>query len=366
MNIGIVSHWFNRGQGTVGRHLRSLFDDLGHRTFVLARPTKDHFVRPRFVDGSDVWNQPDVTCGSEFILTIDEFMSWSSVHAIDIAFFDQNYQFESIAALRESGVRTVGRFVWESFGQEHVAGARRAFDVVYSLTRCEQTRYADMGIDSPLLRWGCHPELFEVRIAPPNDRIAFFYPGGYMSKRKPTEAVIRAFLQADIAQSQLIIKTQDPAHDSLVRKAANNDPRIILCNEDLPLRKYYELFASSHVCLAPSRWEGLGLHLYEATAFGMPIITNNNPPMNEMVGDDVNGALVRSHSIGKTPSGIDSFEPDVEGLAAAIVRAGDPSTLRSWKQCAIARRGQCSWSLTAIDFRHLIQQLSGRPTGAAW
>lgn len=364
MNIGIVSHWFNRGQGTVGRLLRSLLDGLGHRTFVLARPTKDHFVRPRFVDRTDVWDQPDVTAGSGFNLFAEEYLRWGSDNAVDLAFFDQNYQFDEIAALRAIGVRTIGRFVWESFGTAHVAGALRAFDGVYSLTRCEQKRYAQMGIDSPFLRWGCHPELSEVRIARPLDRVTFFYPGGYMSKRKPTEAVIRAFLRANITNSQLIIKTQDPAHDALVRSHAPNDPRIVVCSDDLPMREYYELFASTHVCLTPSRWEGLGLHLYEATAFGMPIITNDNPPMNEIVHNDDNGVLVRSRKIGQTPSGIDSFDPDVDELAAAIVRACDPVTLHRWQQGAIERRGQLSWSDTTADFQRLVMQRSPKPVGA--
>ena len=52
------------------------------------------------------------------------------------------------------------------------------------------------------------------------------------------------------------------------------------------------------MCVAPSRWEGLGLHLYEATALGMPIITNDNPPMNEVVRDGENGLLVPGSEMG--------------------------------------------------------------------
>ena len=41
MRIGICSWWFNRGQAVVARHLRSTLDELGHETFVLARPTRE-------------------------------------------------------------------------------------------------------------------------------------------------------------------------------------------------------------------------------------------------------------------------------------------------------------------------------------
>ena len=38
MRIGIVTKWFASGQGVVSRQLRSALDELGHETFVLARP----------------------------------------------------------------------------------------------------------------------------------------------------------------------------------------------------------------------------------------------------------------------------------------------------------------------------------------
>ena len=41
LNVGIVSKWFNRGQPVVGRYLRSAVDELGHRSFVLAKPRRE-------------------------------------------------------------------------------------------------------------------------------------------------------------------------------------------------------------------------------------------------------------------------------------------------------------------------------------
>ena len=68
-----------------------------------------------------------------------------------------------------------------------------------------------------------------------------------------------------------------------LEKAAAADPRIELVIDDMPTDEHLRLFASCDVCLGPSRWEGLGLFLYEAIAFGMPQITNDSPPMNEVV-----------------------------------------------------------------------------------
>src|ERR687896_163617 len=196
MRIGISSWWFNRGQAVVGRHLRSAFDALGHETFVLARPSRDVSVRPLYIDRSDVWDQPGVTEASDYVIPQREFLDWAGETGIEVCFFDQSYQFDEIAALRESGVRTVGRFVWEQFSDADVEPAKRAFDVIYSMHAAEQERYAGMGIDSPRVHLGVHPELLGVSPPPREDgAIRFMFPGGFMSKRKPLDPVLEAFRQ---------------------------------------------------------------------------------------------------------------------------------------------------------------------------
>ena len=87
--------------------------------------------------------------------------------------------------------------------------------------------------------------------------------------------------------------------------------------------------AACDVCITPSRWEGLGLPLYEAIAFGQPVITNDDPPMNEVVGDGVNGLLVPSLPRRTARSGIPAKRPDPDALTAAIERIADPELLRA-------------------------------------
>ena len=138
MRVGIVTKWFNRGQPVVGRQLRSAVDELGHESFVLARPKKERGPRPGALDRDDVWDQPGVTEASAYDVPAEEYLAWVADNDIEAVLCDQNYQFSELATLRSRGVRTVGRFVWEHFTADHVAGAREAFDVVYSLTHAEQ------------------------------------------------------------------------------------------------------------------------------------------------------------------------------------------------------------------------------------
>jgi glycosyltransferase involved in cell wall biosynthesis len=363
MRVGVSCFWFNRGQAVVGRQLRSGLETLGHETFVLARPAKDTAAKPGLLQSDDVWDQPGVTAASNYLIPFEEMDRWAREHELDAALFDQNYQFDEIGRLRESGTRTFGRFVWEQFSREHVEGAKRAFDVVYSLTGCEQTRYAEMGIQSPRVRWGCHPELLvggaeadaERDSRPADGVVTFIFPGGYMTRRKPLAPVLEGFARARGENLRLVLKAQVEKRVGMVRKAARSDPRIEPVFADLPEAEHRRLFAAADVCLAPSRWEGLGLHLYEATALGMPTITNDNPPMNEVIRDAENGLLVRGVPAAEpAPSGIPSWDPDPAELATAIERLAQPDLRRELIAGARDARARLRWDDTLADLQALL------------
>jgi glycosyltransferase involved in cell wall biosynthesis len=365
MRVGIVSYWFNRGQAVVARHLRSALDELGHETFVLARPTRDTNIRPSHIERDGVWEQPRITEASNYYVPGDEYERWTSENGIEIAFFDQNYQFAEIARLRAAGVRTLARFVWEAFSPDHVAEAREALDVVYSLTACERERYAGFGIESPRVRWGCHPELFEVAPIRNDDSVVtFFYPGGFMTRRKPFEAVLEAFMATDDPKLRLVLKAQVERKAKRVRRTIGGDERVEQITDDLPTAEHLGRFAGSDVCLAPSRWEGLGLHLFEATAFGLPTITNDNPPMNEVVTDGENGILVRGIETEEpAKSGIPAYDPDVGQMREAIERLADPGERERLAAGARAARERFRWERTVEDLGALLERVP-TPTGS--
>ncbi len=371
MRIGIVAYWFNRGQGVVARQLRSALDGLGHETFVLARPTRKTNIRPDWIDREGVWAQQGVTAGSDYLIPEGEYLAWAADVGPDVVMFDQNYQFDEIATLRDSGVRTVGRYVWEHFSGEHVEPAREAFDVLYSMTGAERARYAGMGIESPRVRWGCFPETVEMgkelereraadRTTP--DEVRLLFPGGFMSKRKPLAETIEAFRATDDRRLRFVLKAQVERQEKRVRRLARGgsrfgrrDPRIELITADLPTDDYLRMLGSSDACIAPSRWEGLGLHLFEATALGVPILTNDNPPMNEIVIDGANGLLVPGIPDGNAPrSGIPAFKPDVSALSSAIERIADDTLRAELAAGARRRREELSWENTTRDLAELL------------
>jgi glycosyltransferase involved in cell wall biosynthesis len=354
MRVGICAYWFNRGQGVVARQLRSALEGLGHETFVLARPTRAANIRPSFVDHSGVWDQPGVTDASAYRIPAEELVAWGREHELDLALFDQNYELDAIAALRDSGVATAGRFVWEQFSAEHVEPAKRALEVIYSLTRCEQERYAAMGIESPRVRWGIHPSLLEYATPPNHGPLTFFYPAGFLSKRKPVGEVLKGFRRFRSDDARLLIKGQVERELETLERGAARDPRVEVVLDDLPTDQHLRLFASADVCVAPSRWEGLGLHLYESMALGLPVITNDAPPMNEVIRDGDNGLLFASRRRGRAKSGIPAYRPSVRGLAAALEQIADPGGLEQLRAGVARARERLAWEHTVADYAELV------------
>lgn len=362
MRVGIVTKWFNRGQAFVSRYVRDALESQGHETFVLARPTKDKGPMAAHVDRSGVWDQPGVTEASAWEVPFEEYASWIEANSIDVVHWDNCYQHDEIRRLRESGVRTVGRFVWEMFSPEDAEPAKAAYDVLYSMTHCEQERYASFGIESPYVQWGIHRELLDVPVERAGDGLVrFYFPGALLGPRKPHKEVVEAFRAAKGDNLRLVFKAQLERRMNYLTKAAEEDPRIELVVDDMETSEHLKLFASCDVCLGPSRWEGLGLFLYEAAAFGMPQITNDSPPMNEVVHDGVNGILVPDTQDGTADSGIPSMKPDVPALTAAIERLADPGERARLAEGAARTREELSWERTAAGYDNLVSLALGAP-----
>ena len=348
MNVGVVSKWFNRGQPVVGRQLRSAVDELGHESFVLAKPRREKGPMAGALELTGVWDQPGVTPASSFETPLEEYIDWIETNSIEVVLCDQNYQFDALSQLRARGVRLIGRFVWEHFTAEHVEPARAAYDVVYSVTECERERYRGWGMETPRVPWGIHPELLAIPVERAGDgMVRFVFPGGFLGHRKPAEPVIEAFSRTRGEHLRLVVKAQvERTRLKEILPMVEADERIGLRLADEPWDEHLAAIAANDVSISPSRWEGLGLPLYEAVAFGMPTITNDDPPMNEVVTDGVNGLLVPSHPDGAARSGIPARRPDIQAMTAAIERIAEPQVLAELRAGAERSREELSWDRT--------------------
>jgi glycosyltransferase involved in cell wall biosynthesis len=142
------------------------------------------------------------------------------------------------------------------------------------------------------------------------------------------------------------------------------DRGVVVLTDDLPQSAYHDLFASCHVCVAVSRWEGLGLHLYEALGFGMPLLAVDASPVNEVVEHEVNWLLVESALLGHTRSGVESREPDVDGLAAAFRRLAQQEFVADLAQGVARSCASRPWMSTVTPIDALVRSGRARSRGA--
>ena len=91
-------------------------------------------------------------------------------------------------------------------------------------------------------------------------------------------------------------------------------------------------------------------------ALGLPVITNDNPPMNEVIDDGRNGILIRGRRRGKAGSGIPAYLPRVRELTAAMEAARDPDRLAELRRGALEARSGLAWERTVADYSALIEQ----------
>ena len=357
MRIGLVAMWANRGQGIIARQVREILDQAGHETFVLARPVQSISPLPHRIDLRPEWQEPGVTVASANRIPLEEYLDWADATGIEVLLADQNAQYDEIGRLRAGGIRTVGRFVWERFGEKDVDGALEAYETVYSMTRAEQARYRTLfGIETPLVRYGIHPSLIDRAAPKRSGPLTFIFHGGLQGARKPIEATIEAFRRVERDDIRLIVKSQAvKAASEDVAAAAGGDPRIEHVVEDLAGEEYLEFTSSCHVCLTPTRWEGLGVWIYEALGFGQPVISTAIPPVDEVVHHGVNGLLARATEIGQKKRGVPSYDPDVGHLASLIAELADRDRLDEMVATLRDDRSRLSWEHTRGDYLELVE-----------
>jgi glycosyltransferase involved in cell wall biosynthesis len=96
-----------------------------------------------------------------------------------------------------------------------------------------------------------------------------------------------------------------------------------------------DLVRRSDVAVYPSRAEGFGLPLLESLTLGVPVVTTDAPPMNELVRDGENGRLVGGRFEGRHRH-VPLFEVDREALGEAMEALSDPGMVDRLKAGAAA------------------------------
>lgn len=282
---------------------------LKHKVFVLARQgyiVDDNFAkgygfiervgrRSAFLDSEDYWAVPNLIKLHSYEISKEQIRDIIIRNKINVVIFNEEHNWNLVGYVKKLGVKIVSYvdfFTKESIPRFKIYNAL----ICSSLRTYNAFKYLGNAIYVP---WGVDLSWFK----PVEGRYKynFFHNAGWAGTgvRKGTIEVLKAFRElmqqcrgsAGYPNFSLLVHTQ---------KSVSSYPHWIQELFKFKNIKVHEgtlrrpgLYNQGMIYVAPSRLEGLGLHILEALASGLPVITTNAPPMNEYVRDKENGLLVR-------------------------------------------------------------------------
>lgn len=282
MKIGFVSTWLERGATYVTKTYMSLLDK--HELYVYARGGERlEKNNPEYAGNFVTWG---LRLGSTKI-DWKHFSNWIKENQLDAILF--NEQTELICVLKTKKYFPnikIGAYI--DYYTEDTVGEFEVYDFLICNTKRHYSVF-EWHKGAYYVPWGTNIDIFEYDDKPQDSNVIKFFHSMGMSGRKGTEYLVKAFINGKFYEknTKLLIHSQvNIEHIINEEEAKKYNIEIII--KEVPPPGLYHL---GDVYVYPTTLEGLGLTIYEALACGLPVITTDNPPMNEVV-NDKNGRLV--------------------------------------------------------------------------
>lgn len=282
MKIGIVTTWFERGAGYVSKLYRQALENE-NEVYI--------YARGGLRSDADEWKDEHVSYGLPLPYTYinkAHIFKWIRRNQLDVVFFNEQHELWIVAEIkREFPNIKLGSYI--DYYKEDDVELFNIFDFVICNTKRHMKAMKNHK-QAFYVKWGTDINTYRP-VNERHEKLTFFHSMG-MSYRKGTGKLVDAFIDGKLyEESNLIIHTQLPA--DRVSKYRESDLKkygIEIISKTVTAPGLYYL---GDVYVYPTDLDGLGLTLYEALSCGLPVITTNNAPMNEIILEGINGKLVR-------------------------------------------------------------------------
>lgn len=278
MRIGIVTTWFERGAAYVSQIYMKVLRQEGHEVFIYARGGESHPSQK-----NEKWNESYVTRSNFYVdsrIPQNHFFRWIKKKDLDIILFNEQREYLILYKTKEKFPRVkLGAYV------DYYTEDTLLFYNLYDFVICNTKRHMQAMKEHPqkfYIPWGTDINLYKPNYKK-HDNLTFFHSVG-MSSRKGTDILVDSFIDGKLYEkSDLIIHTQIPIENVCgYTKKELEKYSVEVIEKTVTAPGLYYL---GDIYVYPTRLDGLGLTMYEALSCGMPIITTDFPPMNE-VGDE--------------------------------------------------------------------------------
>lgn len=286
MNIGFVSVWAERGAGYVTRSYLNIMKK-NNNVFVYARAGE-------CVEATPGWNQEYVTWGRilpNTRISWSHFKKWIDNNKIDIVFFNEQRDFQILCQCRLNYPNIkLGTYI--DYYKLDMVSKFKYYDFLICNTHRHQSVFA-WHPQAYYIPWGtdvnCYKPADNEYTLKNEKRVTFFHSAG-MAMRKGTDVLLDVFLNTDLhKKSKLILHTQRALSSfTKLSKEELKKKNVDVIEKTVQAPGLYYM---GDIYVYPTTLDGLGLTMYEALSAGLPVITSDNAPMNEIIDESV-GALV--------------------------------------------------------------------------
>lgn len=285
MKIGIVTTWFERGAAYVSRAYMDNLRAEGHEVFIYARGGEQRKIK------DPKWSGDYVTWGYSLEgsnINDSHFFKWIESNHLEAILFNEQTIYRTVA-LTKKRYPNVKLAAYIDYYTE----TSLPYFNIYDFVICNTKRHLQAMDGHPqayYLKWGTDVDLFSPQKREEHSKVVFFHSAG-MSTRKGTDVLVDAFIDGKLYEkSELVIHSQIPINRVCrYTKDELSQFGIRVIEETVTAPGLYYL---GDVYVYPTRLDGLGLTMYEALACGLPVITTDYPPMNEVIDESV-GRLVK-------------------------------------------------------------------------
>lgn len=296
MAVGLITQWNEAGAGYVARaYVMALESDerihIYHRGKISNRTP---LLNKHLTSSLNISYYRAAPSRAQYFsdIDLDDLKKWIDTYNISIVIFNEQHFWRPVLFCKSLGLR-LGAYI------DYYLPTTVSFFHVYDFLICNTKRHYSVFSWHPhcfYIPWGTDLSLFKPTTLDRIDaeKIIFFHSAGSSPYRKGTDLVLQAFDTMPHQACKLVIHSQLPEH-----KYASYLRKLIARLKGSLRLEFIEgtiqapgLYHKGDIYLYPARLDGIGLTVPEAMACGLPVITADEPPMNEFVPTGC-GELVR-------------------------------------------------------------------------
>lgn len=304
MNIMILSPWCDQGLGIQSKNYANIFKNSDYNIFIFSIKPYNGKTSIELQKDPQEWDLPNVPVyyspNDREHITDSEIINFVEKYNIGKCLFPETCWFRvfEIAQLfRKINVKCYAIPNIEIVRKDEIFKHRYFYKILCNNDLCKNifnkyginnTEYIGYGIDYDNVN---EPILKQIN----NNTINFLFIGGMNAfSRKHILEICEGFVKAyesckNIKLTCTIQKTNQLETDKEKIDLYSKYDFIELIQKPLAYEEILNLYKNAHISIQVSKHEGLGLGFYEALSLGVPIITLDTPPHNEIVLNDING-----------------------------------------------------------------------------